>query len=564
MITTVSSIAALTATLQTAQSGDTILLAAGQYGRLSIADVHFSSDVIIGAANPAAATEITGLSISNSNGLTFRNLDFVADPTAGPTPLSIVGSQDVHFDQVHVHGALDGSPATDTGGLFFRGSSNVSVTNSEFYELYWGINHLDSSRLTFSNNTFHDLRLDGIRGGGSSDITISSNTFRDFYPISGDHPDAIQFWTTGTTASASNITISDNVILRGSGAPPQGVFLRDELGGLPFTHVLITGNFISGALYNGLHINGGSDVTVSNNVVQGYVDQKSWISLAYVTGGQLTNNATTLFNHGSGLTNVLDSGNALLTPAVDYGAALLTQWLSTRGSSASAAMYANVPSGPPPVGQAIQGDTSANTLKGAFGDDTISGQTGNDTIADTGGSNYLRGDDGNDQITGGTGFDDINGNAGDDTLRGGGGGDWVVGGKDNDIVAGEDGDDIVYGNLGNDTCDGGDGNDIVRGGQGDDQVKGNAGDDYVSGDKGNDTLIGGAGADTFHSFGNAGLDRVTDFNRSQGDRVLLDLGTTYSVSQVGADTVIDMTGGGQMILVGVSMASLTGAWLVLG
>ena len=36
----------------------------------------------------------------------------------------------------------------------------------------------------------------------------------------------------------------------------------------------------------------------------------------------------------------------------------------------------------------------------------------------------------------------------------------------------------------------------------------------------------------------------------------LDPGTTYTVSQVGADTVIDMGGGNQMILVGVQMSSL--------
>ena len=36
---------------------------------------------------------------------------------------------------------------------------------------------------------------------------------------------------------------------------------------------------------------------------------------------------------------------------------------------------------------------------------------------------------------------------------------------------------------------------------------------------------------------------------------------THTASQVGADTVISMTGGAQMILVGVSMASLTGNWI---
>jgi hypothetical protein len=57
------------------------------------------------------------------------------------------------------------------------------------------------------------------------------------------------------------------------------------------------------------------------------------------------------------------------------------------------------------------------------------------------------------------------------------------------------------------------------------------------------------------------VDRVTDFSLADGDRVQLDPGTQYAVHQVGADTVIDMTGGGQMVLVGVSLSSLTGNWI---
>jgi serralysin len=89
-------------------------------------------------------------------------------------------------------------------------------------------------------------------------------------------------------------------------------------------------------------------------------------------------------------------------------------------------------------------------------------------------------------------------------------------------------------------------------------IAGGAGDDFVSGDKGNDTVTGGAGADLFHTFGDAGIDRVLDFNRAEGDRVMLDPGTQFTVSQVGADTVINMTGGGQMVLVGVQMSTLSG------
>jgi len=209
----------------------------------------------------------------------------------------------------------------------------------------------------------------------------------------------------------------------------------------------------------------------------------------------------------------------------------------------------------------LTGDAGADSLSGGLGNDTASGGIGNDSLSDSGGSNYLRGDEGDDQLQGGSGFDDINGNMGADFASGGAGDDWVVGGKDNDILYGGVGGDLVYGNLGADTCDGEDGADIVRGGQDNDLVRGGGGDDYVSGDRGDDTVTGGAGADLFHTFGDAGLDRVTDFSAGQGDRVLLDPGTSYSVAQAGADTVINMVGGGQMVLVGVSMNALPAGWI---
>jgi Ca2+-binding RTX toxin-like protein len=209
----------------------------------------------------------------------------------------------------------------------------------------------------------------------------------------------------------------------------------------------------------------------------------------------------------------------------------------------------------------LAGSASADTLSAYAGADTVSGGAGGDVIDGGDGASYLRGDDGDDQIDGGSDFDDINGNMGDDTAHGYGGGDWVVGGKDGDMLFGDDGGDIVYGNIGNDTCDGGTGNDIVRGGRDNDTITGGAGDDWLSGDRGDDTVQGGAGADIFHSFGDAAVDRVLDFSLAEGDRVQLDPGTTYTTAQVGADAVISMTGGGQMILAGVSLSTLTGNWI---
>ena len=209
----------------------------------------------------------------------------------------------------------------------------------------------------------------------------------------------------------------------------------------------------------------------------------------------------------------------------------------------------------------LNGNASANELTGNAGNDSIFAGAGNDTVDGGAGSSYLRGEDGNDSIIGGSAFDDINGNVGTDTVSGGVGNDWVVGGKDGDMLFGDAGDDLVYGNLGSDTLDGGAGADTVRGGQGDDVLTGGDGADFVSGDLGADTMTGGAGADTFHSFTGSGVDRILDFNLTDGDRLQLDAGNTFTVAQQGADTVLTLGAGDQVILVGVQMSSLPTGWI---
>ncbi|HEV2530155.1 MAG TPA: M10 family metallopeptidase C-terminal domain-containing protein [Phenylobacterium sp.] len=215
-------------------------------------------------------------------------------------------------------------------------------------------------------------------------------------------------------------------------------------------------------------------------------------------------------------------------------------------------------------GVAIENAIGGGGADRIFGNDAgnqIFGHGGADTIVGGAGSNYLRGDDGNDSIQGGTGFNDINGNLGDDVIDGHSQvGDWLVGGQGNDLITSHTSGNILYGNIGNDTLVGGGGGEIIRGGQGDDSIAAGAGGAWLSGDRGNDTLQGGAGADTFHGFTGAGLDRVLGFEVGK-DHVQLDPGTVYAVSQVGADTVISMGPGDNMVLVGVQATTLPPGWI---
>jgi beta-glucanase (GH16 family) len=210
------------------------------------------------------------------------------------------------------------------------------------------------------------------------------------------------------------------------------------------------------------------------------------------------------------------------------------------------------------------GSTAPKNLVASDAGEMLQGGSGDDVLLGGAGKDVLRGAEGADSMSGGDSFDDMHGNQGADTLSGGAGEDWVVGGRDSDRLSGDAGGDLIYGNLGADWLDGGDGADTIRGGQDDDVLVGGAGDDWLSGDRGSDTLTGGAGADIFNSWGEAGLDRVTDFNAAEGDRVRLEAGATYEVTQSGADTVITVTGGAQVVLVGVNHAALSQGWIFVG
>ncbi|MGH1396458.1 MAG: calcium-binding protein, partial [Trichormus sp.] len=115
----------------------------------------------------------------------------------------------------------------------------------------------------------------------------------------------------------------------------------------------------------------------------------------------------------------------------------------------------------------------------------------------------------------------------------------------NDNLYGAASNDVIDGLAGNDYISAGDGNNTVNGGLGDDNITAGAGNDILVGGFGNDTLTGGIGADQFtFNATNQGIDTITDFLSSQGDKI--------SVSASGF-------GGGL-----VAGATITAAQFVLG
>jgi Ca2+-binding RTX toxin-like protein len=196
----------------------------------------------------------------------------------------------------------------------------------------------------------------------------------------------------------------------------------------------------------------------------------------------------------------------------------------------------------------------------------VFGGAANDVIQGGSGVQVLRGGDGADTIIGGSGFNQVNGNTGDDSIVGhSASGDWLLGGQGNDVIdaTASAGHNILNGHLGADTIHAGAGGDTLRGGQGDDVLVGGAGDDWLSGDMGHDTLTGGTGADTFHVAANNTSTLITDFNVAQGDHLLLDHGSTYTVSQSGANALVTLGSGTVVTLQNVQAASLPAGAILL-
>jgi Ca2+-binding RTX toxin-like protein len=520
--TIVSSAAALNSALKVARAGDVIQLTSGEYGMLKLYNYNGGGVTItsVDADHPAV---FSGINVQASSGLNFSNLEVKVDPNTG-FAVYLAGVKDVQATGMNLHGSAVG----DGNAAMVRGSTNVSITNSEIHDLANGINHLNSKNLVFSGNNIHDIRIDGIRGAGSSDITISKNTFTNFRPQAGDHPDAIQFWTAGTTTAAKNITITDNTFVRGDGAAVQGIFVGNEAG-IAYENLKITGNAIVGGMYQGIMVYQANGAVIEHNLVQGYADMNSWIMVGKTTNSVLANNTASAYQmpDNVSLSNISNTsvklaavgdtsqlsawqGTAYVSPTYSATPAAITPTVdadkSTVAQPAPTGSQNVVPTDAAP-GQAMTGSRLADNLKGASGNDTIDGGAGADSMAGGAGDDVYTVDNANDKIIelSDSGIDTVK-----TTLA------FYAAPENVENVTLTAGSSVqaAWGNeLGN----------VLRSNGHSASLYGEAGNDTLVANSGYDRLTGGAGEDVFRfEKAKAGsITTVTDFTRG-ADKLDLD------------------------------------------
>ncbi len=361
MTVSVSTTAQLIAALKTAHSGDTIELKPGNYSGVYLKNFNFAGAVTITSADASHPAVLKDLTLQSCSGLTLSGLDL---STAGAKvgewgaentiPFQVLSSSHITLDKLSVEGSSSATLATMVSGLFIRWSSDVSVTNSTFQYLHNAIDQVDNTGLTIANNSFSRILDDGIRGGGSSNVAVRDNTFTSFHWLlpDSDHPDCIQFWTSNTTGSASDITITGNVYTRGAGSPVQGVFVTDQVGDLPYLHLTIADNRISGALYNAIRVDDAKGAVVSGNTVIAYDGQQSWIDMMNTSASRLVGNTAPNYQVSVNNTGLTRSGNVLNQPvpipsgapphSVGARVALFADAMSAMGAQSAAPIHAPV------------------------------------------------------------------------------------------------------------------------------------------------------------------------------------------------------------------------------
>jgi hypothetical protein len=344
---TVSTLTGLYDALAHAKGGETILLAAGDYGKLSLSnksgfDITFPSNVTITSADPGNPASFSGMDVKGAANLTLDGLTF--DYTFAPghsvysRPFKVNGSDNITIRNSTFDGDVaQGVSATADGygfaiGLSVGGSTGITLENNEIFNFHRGIVSGGCDNYTIVGNDIHSIRSDGMDFTQVSNTLIEGNYIHDFNRslTSGDHADMIQFWTNGTTIPSENVTIRGNHLDIGAGDSTQSIFMRNDMVDLGlagtemyYRNILIEENVIVNGHAHGITVGETAGLTIRNNSVLhsdgGNVDgldaavEIPRINVAPVsTGVSITNNAMSTLTGWAGQAGWLVNNNAFI------------------------------------------------------------------------------------------------------------------------------------------------------------------------------------------------------------------------------------------------------------
>ncbi|WP_138935606.1 right-handed parallel beta-helix repeat-containing protein [Roseovarius arcticus] len=218
----------LSAALKRAEGGEVFLLAAGDYGALTLKK-EFSSPMTIRSANAKASACYTELRLNGGENIVLDGLVFDYAYTEGDrnsaNRFSIVQSRAITITNSIFDGG-DNRGAGSGRGLRIKDSSAIEIGNSVFRKWCKALTGGNSSNLTLSGNEFTDIRSDGIALGGAQRLRIEGNRLHNFRGVEGgkDRRDMVQIMR-ASNQRGTNIVIRDNIFDMGAGDYAQTIWM---------------------------------------------------------------------------------------------------------------------------------------------------------------------------------------------------------------------------------------------------------------------------------------------------------------------------------------------------
>lgn len=225
--------------------GAVVKVPPGRQPLIAIEGQRFDPPVTIDAQGAVVA----GLRLVNSSGIIWRGGTIEAPGGKDGRGAQFYGvdmrkSQSITFDGVHFTNALRAMVIADSRGLVVR------------------------------NSRFAGLRSDGMNVAGTSNVLVEKNSFTDFSPVKptgskalgnwrdGDHPDAVQIWSTKANPGNSDIVVRDNIIE----GDTQGI---NTFGppGTGYSRIVVEDNVLRINYPAGISVMSCTDCTVRNNRV---------------------------------------------------------------------------------------------------------------------------------------------------------------------------------------------------------------------------------------------------------------------------------------------------------
>ena len=317
---TVSTAAQLLVVARAAKAGDTILLAAGNFGDAVLSAINPSGLITIKSADPNNDAVFRSLRMSRVSNIVFEDFD-VSRPIAaggktGDAAIQVNGGTNITFSGIDVRGSMNGSALDDGHGLSISAGSHISVLDSTFRQLRAAV-IVRGEDFLFAGNTVTEVR-EGVSISSLSRGIFERNYMADWQAnyAAGEHPDMFQVHSGGTAAASSDLIFRNNVMLPGAN-PVGGIFIGSEAVGRGERHenILIENNYYEGAYRHAISVGNSDDVIIRNNsVLMGkHTGLVPAINLTDIHGGLVERNITplllesrTLKNSGLTITNNVD------------------------------------------------------------------------------------------------------------------------------------------------------------------------------------------------------------------------------------------------------------------